>query len=118
MLSHLGINLFRQTQKERVSKLISSLHPRKTSRELVRFGPKSDGGYLIPNDFHDIKFCFSPGVLDISGFEYDCIKKGINVFMADRSVTKPNIDGSEGDYDFICKYIGVYDNEDFITMDS
>ncbi|WQT27356.1 hypothetical protein E5A80_05180 [Helicobacter pylori] len=63
--------LFVETPKEKVEGFIKSLHPIKTEHELVRWGAKHDGGYLIPNDFEGIRALFSPGVGDESAFEED-----------------------------------------------
>ncbi|WQT17254.1 hypothetical protein FNE54_05070 [Helicobacter pylori] len=63
--------LFVETPKEKVEGFIKSLHPIKTEHELVRWGAKHDGGYLIPNDFEGIRALFSPGVGGESAFEED-----------------------------------------------
>ncbi|WQW16036.1 hypothetical protein KVM68_05100 [Helicobacter pylori] len=63
--------LFVETPKEKVERFIKSLHPIKTEHELVRWGAKHDGGYLIPNDFEGIRALFSPGVGGESAFEED-----------------------------------------------
>ncbi|MGL2751876.1 hypothetical protein ACQJ8G_03395 [Helicobacter pylori] len=63
--------LFVETPKEKVEGFIKSLHPIKTEHELVRWGAKHDGGYLIPNDFEGIEALFSPGVGGESTFEED-----------------------------------------------
>ncbi|GAA7455488.1 hypothetical protein VN0011_05860 [Helicobacter pylori] len=63
--------LFVETPNEKVEGFIKSLHPIKTEHELVRFGAKHDGGYLIPNDFKGIRALFSPGVGGESAFEED-----------------------------------------------
>lgn len=63
--------LFVETPKDKIQNFIKSLHPIKTEHELVRFGAKHDGGYLIPNDFEGIKALFSPGVGGVSAFEED-----------------------------------------------
>ncbi|WRB89510.1 hypothetical protein KVD94_05085 [Helicobacter pylori] len=63
--------LFVETPKEKVEGFIKSLHPIKTEHELVRFGAKHDGGYLIPKDFKGIRALFSPGVGGVSAFEED-----------------------------------------------
>ncbi|GAA9610701.1 hypothetical protein UBN99_13400 [Helicobacter pylori] len=63
--------LFVETPKEKVEGFIKSLHPIKTEHELVRFGAKHDGGYLIPKDFKGIRTLFSPGVGNESAFEED-----------------------------------------------
>ncbi len=61
--------LFVETPKEKVEGFIKSLHPIKTEHELVRWGAKHDGGYLIPNDFEGLRALFSPGVGGKSAFE-------------------------------------------------
>ncbi len=63
--------LFVETPKDKIQNFIKSLHPIKTEHELVRFGAKHDGGYLIPNDFEGIRALFSPGVGGESTFEED-----------------------------------------------
>ncbi|WP_231230189.1 hypothetical protein [Helicobacter pylori] len=60
-----------ETPKEKVERFIKSLHPIKTEHELVHWGAKHDGGYLIPNDFEGIEALFSPGVGGESTFEED-----------------------------------------------
>lgn len=63
--------LFVETPKDKIQNFIKSLHPIKTEHELVRFGAKHDGGYLIPKDFKGIRTLFSPGVGNESTFEED-----------------------------------------------
>lgn len=105
------------TPPEKVKTLIKSLRPYKTEHELIRFGGVTDGGYLIPNDIQGISACFSPGVHKVSEFELDCIKAGMKVYMADKSVEKPNLNIEESNYKFIKKFIGCLNDDDFITMD-
>lgn len=105
------------TSKKRVSSLIKRLNPKQIDKKFIRLGPNSDGGYLIPDDLTRIKACFSPGVDRISEFEEHCINLGIKVYMADKTVDKPNLNIPENQYDFIKKHIGCTNNSDFITMD-
>jgi hypothetical protein len=105
------------TSKERVQKLLQTLYPYQTEYKLIRLGPLGDGGYLIPDHLDGIEACFSPGVSSISGFELDCINRNMKVFMADKSVERPNWDMSPDKYDFIKKFIGCTNNAEFITMD-
>jgi len=112
-----GIVVQGATKKQKIVNLIEKLYPYKTQFELIRLGPNGDGGYLVPNHLDGIEACFSPGVDKISDFELDCLGYGMKVFMADKSVEKPNIDISEDRYDFIQKFVGCTNNEDFITMD-
>ena len=107
----------KSTSREDIKRFITKLHPYVFEKGLVRLGPNGDGGYLVPDDFDGIEGCFSPGVSCISGFEFDCAKRGMAIYMADKSVEKPNLDLPTEQYDFIKKYIGVVNNDDFITMD-
>ena len=59
---------------------------------------------------------FSPGVGYIHGFENDLLKRGIKVYMADRTVEKPNLDSNN--YEYIKKNIGSYDDSQTITIDN
>jgi hypothetical protein len=98
-------------------KLIRSLTPVKTKFNLIRVGSANDGGYLLPNDLENISTCFSPGVGTEASFEKDLKDRfGIGSHLADYSVSKP----PEGAYSktFIKKYIGVNDNEMYISLDN
>lgn len=112
-----GIILSKASEKENVNNFIKSLYPYLTPFDLIRLGPNCDGGYLVPNDLVGIEACFSPGVDKVSEFENDCLKYGMKIFLADKSVEKPNLDISEDKYDFLKMFIGCTNNEDFITMD-
>lgn len=74
------------SSKEQVLRLIDYLKPVQISKPLERFGPRGDGGYLVPNDFDGVTACFSPGVSDVAGFELDLANKGIPCFLIDASV--------------------------------
>lgn len=113
-----GLEIKLMTKKEKVVSLIDKLHPVKINKDLIRIGPNSDGGYLVPNDLEDLEACFSPGVDKVSEFELGCLNRGMNIFMADKSVEKPNLNIPEENYNFIKKYIGFFNNEDFVTMDN
>lgn len=103
----------------RVKRLIASLRPKKSNNfELIRLGPNRDGGYLVPDDLHGISTLFSPGVAYATDFEKDCINRGMNVYMADYSVEEAAIKLQGNSHSFIKKFIGCYDNEMFITLDT
>lgn len=103
------------TERARAEALIDRLAPHATSVPLVRLGPRGDGGYLIPDDLADIEACFSPGVALVSGFERACADRGMQVFMADRSVDRPA--ESHPSFHFAKRYVGATSNEDFMTID-
>jgi hypothetical protein len=102
---------------EKITSLINSLHPINCGKELIRLGPNGDGGYLIPNDLESITACFSPGVDEISDFELACYHRGMQVYLADRSVSKPNLPLPKNKYHFLKKHIGCFSNCDCITLD-
>lgn len=103
------------TDRRAVQQLIWSLRPMATAAPLIRLGPDRDGGYLVPNDLTDIEACFSPGVGAISGFELDCARLGMQVFMADRSVTQPM--AQHPLFHFMPKHVGAITDDNFMTID-
>ena len=107
-----------RTQEKKVLELIKKLHPYNVGKDLIRLGAKRDGGYLVPDDLVEIEACFSPGVSTVSEFEKDCFKRGMKIFLADKSVDKPKIGLNKNNYHFLKKYIGCYNNDNFITLDS
>ena len=104
-----------QTSEDQIRSIINLLQPQKTNIDLIRLGPEGDGGYLIPEDLIGIAACFSPGVGTISGFEEDCVAKGIEVFCADRSLENKPI--SKEYFHFLDKFIGSENNTDFTTLE-
>jgi len=118
LFSLLGINAGYSVGKEDVTSFIKNLHPKQTNFKLIRLGPDGDGGYLVPDDLDNIEACFSPGVDLISDFEQECYNRGMQIFLADKSVDKPNLKIAEDKYHFIKKFIASVNNEDLITMDS
>jgi len=108
----------RQTPRERVLALIESLHPYDPGMDLVRIGPNGDGGYLVPDDLQGIDACFSPGVDRISEFEMECYKRGMQLFLADKSVDMPNISLDTNQYHFLKKHVGCANNDELISLDS
>ena len=56
-------------------------------RPLIRLAAANDGGYLVPEDLSEIKYCFSPGVAATADFEMDCARiYGMPVYMCDPTV--------------------------------
>lgn len=92
------------------------MHPVTTEHELVRIGCSGDGGYLVPNDLDGITACFSPGVDNRATFEETLIARDIPCHLADASVNFNPIK-DETKSTFLKKYIGVLNNDLFITLD-
>ena len=104
-----------QTDNSKIQTLLNRLRPVSCDKPLIRLGPDTDGGYLVPDDLAGIKACFSPGVARISGFERDCANLGMQVFLADRSVENPP--ESHRLFEFTNKFVGVTTSEEFMTLD-
>ena len=94
--------------------LLQKLWPHSAGHELIRFGPSGDGGYLLPDDLQGLVACFSPGVCETSGFELDCTRLEIPVYMADASVEGPAEKSPL--FQFTKKFIGAENGGDFITL--
>jgi hypothetical protein len=114
----LSINIYlsKTTPHSNLLSFLTSLKPIKTNHELIRIGGDGDGGYLVPNDFEGIDTCFSPGVSTNSNFENDLTKKEIQCFLADFSVDAPPIENVL--FDFEKKYLGIDNNEIYITLEN
>jgi len=68
ILGILKIILIKATKKTKVINLIKKVQPFITQTDLIRIGPKGDGGYLLPDDLVGIEACFLPGIDQISEF--------------------------------------------------
>jgi len=109
-------NIFtsKKTPNIKIKELISLVHPRILSVENIRIGGENDGGYIVPNDLNGIKYCFSPGVGNISKFENDLANKNIKSFLADYSVS-PDFQNNSL-LDFEKKYLGPITNENYLSL--
>lgn len=109
-----GAWIGRTTDLHLVREFISTIKPKTTNHELVRFGGERDGGYLIPDDLDGIAGCFSAGVGNVSDFERDVADKGIRCFLADYSVDGPPIHHDL--FDFEKKYVGTRNDDRYMTL--
>jgi hypothetical protein len=103
------------TDPPSVKQLLAKLSPLRSPNELIRLGPDGDGGYLVPDDLAGIEACFSPGVSNVAGFELDCAKRGMKVFMADASVDGPPV--KHPSFRFVPKFIGGATEGNFIRLE-
>lgn len=106
----------KSTEPVDIRRLIKTVRPLSTNHKLVRVGPESDGGYLVPDDLEGIQACFSPGVAFVSGFEKQCAEMGMKVFMADASVDSPS--EQHASFNFQKKFISAITQDEFITLDN
>ena len=116
ILKNYRYGVFQSISYEKIEKLIESLKIYDLGYNLIRLGPKGDGGYLMPDILKEIKECYSPGVGKIHGFEEDLHHKGIKIFMADKTVDKPDI--LNGKFDFLKKNLSSFEDNNHITLDN
>lgn len=50
-------------------------------KKKVRIGSKTDGGYILLNDFENIKIAYSFGISNEISFDKELADKNIDVFM-------------------------------------
>jgi hypothetical protein len=93
------------------------LQPHSNGHELVRVGGKNDGGYLLPNDFEGIKYCYSPGAGTIWTFEESLgTNYGIESMVCDGTIEMfPSFDHLKS---FIPKNVGLAESENIISIES
>ena len=106
----------RQRVEGRIRALLRDLRPMKTGHSLIRLGEGADGGYVVPDDLRGIKYCFSPGVSNLVRFERDVFMRyGIKSFLCDADVERPS---GDFDFEFAKRFVGAYDDEVVMTMDT
>jgi hypothetical protein len=111
-----GIILSKVTSKKKLNYFFNKMKVYETDKELIRIGGNGDGGYLVPDDFENVKFCFSPGVSNFAYFEEHLLNYNIKSFLADFSVDKaplvnPNII-------FLKKFLGIINDEKNIKLET
>ncbi len=111
----LGWHSAPRTNSASLRALLQALRPREPGVELIRLGPESDGGYLIPDDLAGIRHVFSPGVSNESGFEAALAERGMQVFLADYSVDGPAL--RHPSFVFDKRFVGCLTDERYITLD-
>ncbi len=100
----------------KLSEFISSIHPRAIKTPLIRVGGKDDGGYILPDDFQDMKVCISPGVSTEISFDKAMADRKLNVFMADASVDGPPETNKY--FHFEKKFLDVFEDETHMRLDT
>ena len=100
---------------DEIKNMFQKLQPMKTEHELIRIGSDFDGGYLVPNDLQNLEASFSPGVNEEIGFDLDISKICNHCYLADASVDEPA--GLASNMTFLKKFIGNYQNPDFIKFE-
>ena len=81
-----GIFTSKKTDPNKILSFLNMVRPKSLDIENIRIGGDNVGGYIVPNDFYGVKYCFSPGVGSTTRFEDEITKKNIKCFLADYSV--------------------------------
>ena len=115
VLKQINVYLGISVAKSLVEDFIEKVRPVDTGIDLIRIGPKGDGGYLVPNRLKGIYACFSPGIGNVYGFEEDCLNYGMQVFMADKSVDLSFVKNER--LDCIDKFVGPINNDQYIRIE-
>jgi len=111
-----GLFVAHSTHDQEIIALLKAIRPKSTAVPLVRIGNAADGGYLVPDDFENVRYCFSPGVSDNSTFEAELAAKGIESFLADWSVEGPAVESEM--FHFEKRYIGARTDQTTMTLKS
>jgi len=107
---------FAEAQQE----VLEFLRPKPCPVELLRFGGKHDGAYLLPLDVEGVVACFSPGVKNKKSFEDELAAAyGIRSCMCDKSsdvelFRTPMIEGSQS---FRKVWLDTFDSEESVTLE-
>jgi hypothetical protein len=105
---------FNETRKSEVLDFAKMCKIYDTGLDLLRIGPKSDGGYLVPNILKEIEYCYSPGVGLSTKFEDHLLfDYNIKSFTADGTIKNPN-----SKHIFLEKNIGIESDDKEITLKS
>ena len=110
-----GIIIRKVAKTAEIERFINRFRENYVSVDLIRIGGDADGGYLIPDIFDRVEYCFSPGVADTADFEGELSRRyGIKSFMADGSVAAAPF--ADDNFHFTKKFLGVRTAGDFITL--
>ena len=111
----ISLQIGKCTSRSDLKTFFELIHPITTEIPLIRLGGGGDGGYLLPDDLENIKYCFSPGVAETVNFELDCANRGIHSFLADFSVDTLPVENPR--FSFEKKFIGVENSHVFIRLE-
>ncbi len=92
VLLFFGVFSVKVVPEEQIGRTLTLIRPFRIDVPLVRVGPNTDGGYLLPDDFDDLAAVFSPGVADVADFEKFFLDRGVPCYLIDPTVNGPPID--------------------------
>jgi hypothetical protein len=116
-LSFRGLSISRLTPENHIANLLLRLKPVSNGFDLIRIGNDGDGGYLLPNDFVGVNFCFSAGCDLAWTFEKNLDEKfQIASEILDSIEKKPKDLGPKQNY--TAAWLGINDGRKTISFDS
>ena len=105
-----------QTPLTEVHRVIGMFAPKTPTKPLIRIGAYGDGGYLVPDDLEGICASISPGISTEVSFDLAVAELGIDVFMADGSVS--DVPHKHPRFHFLQKFLGLVDDEQNIRLET
>ena len=114
-LEGLVVFFSRKPEERDFTAFLISLRPKKTNFPLVRIGPDSDGGYLVPDDLSELAAVFSPGVEKEARFELFFAERGVPCYLIDYSIQEAPL--SHKNIFFSRLYLGSRPAPHFITLE-
>lgn len=103
IVAEFGFELARLSTEEDIQKVLELLRPRKYTANLIRLGPKTDGGYVVPSQMTDVEVLVSPGCNGQWEFEKEFFKHfNVPALIIDSEEKKPD------DFDFPHRYIDAW----------
>jgi hypothetical protein len=109
------ISVGKATKPEAIQALLERLKPVPMRVELKRFGAAGDGGYLMPDDLEGVSACISPGVASECGFDLEVASRGIDVLMADASVSGAPVHHPR--FHFTPKFLDIWSSDKTMTIE-
>ncbi len=103
-----------ETNRDEIREILEMFRPKDAGIPLIRVGHEDDGGYLVPDLLDDVTAMFSPGVSDNFDFDLEISEKGIAVFMADGSVSRP--EGLRDNMFFVQSMVGPADGSGVMSF--
>jgi len=113
-----NINSFRQLAKQKLPSPIFNYIDGAADDEVTysRNTKSFEDTDLVPNVLNGIKYCFSPGVADNTGFEDDLfVNYGVSSFLADASVDNPTL--NKDHLSFAKKFLSYENSENNISLE-
>ena len=110
----LSPEFFRKSKLFKINEFLNTNRPVKTIN-LIRVGPKRNGGYLVPDCLNTIKYSFSPGVGGVVDFDLELANDyGIKTFFIDNSLS--NLPVNHKNFNFLKYNLNSFNDNKNITI--